>query len=58
MKPQDYVGLYILVTMITLGAVNYLYRTVHAKHKYTRHKVSSHEAPIGNLTLPRVLRTP
>ena len=26
MKPQDYVGLYILVTMITLGAVNYLYR--------------------------------
>ena len=26
MKPQDYVGLYCLVTVITLASVNYLYR--------------------------------
>ena len=26
MKPQDYIGLYILVTIITLASVNYLYR--------------------------------
>ena len=32
--------------------------TIQHTRRHTRDKISSHEAPIGNLTLPRVLRTP